>query len=89
MFLLVVSCFIRAVHCAPPLERETEWVMVEGEAVAVEGERGGDEGGRGKGFGPEHLREVDALTRVASDIFRWAGKRVLMMNGGEGGVYGF
>lgn len=59
MFLLVVSCFIRAVHCAPPLGEEG-WVVVAGD----EGEPSG------KGFGPEHLGEVDALSRVAADIFR-------------------
>lgn len=68
MLLLVVSCFVRAAHCTPPLipaaiVGEEGWGLVEGEA--------GEEGGIG--FGPEHLGEVDALSKLTADVFKWDG----------------
>lgn len=69
VFLSVVQCFVLAVHCTPPpsdsVRDESDWVM-------VDGEEGGDGGARGVGvgFGPEHLAEVDAMSRLVSAVFR-------------------
>lgn len=83
MFLLVVSCFVRAVHCAPPL------TGVDDGAQAVAGGPGvGLLGGGGSGFGPEHLGEVAKLSRLAADIFRRVkerGCRGVAVGGGRGG----
>lgn len=73
MFLLVVSCFVRAVHCAPPLDGGQEQGAAGGPGVRLLG----GEGGGGLGFGPEHLGEVAKLSRLAADIFRrvgWVGE---------------
>lgn len=69
IFVGVVTCFVRAVHCTPPLAvGDGEWVLVEnGEAEDGDGERG-----EGIGFGPEHLGEVDGLSRLASTIYRYS-----------------
>lgn len=64
MFLLVVSCFVRAVHCAPPLGGVDDGAAAGAPGVKLIGGEGGS------GFGPEHLGEVAKLSKLAADIFR-------------------
>lgn len=60
LFVTVIQCFVLASHCTPAPE-ESDWVMVTGE--------GGGEG-VGVGFGPEHLAEVDGLSRLVAAVYR-------------------